>query len=86
MNTMERIKIQITSILGAVVGAIIAPMLGFAFSGYHNFGVYLDYEKGGFVVLIFIGIFLGAILGTVYARWNHKLDKEDEKEDREKKE
>ena len=69
MNTSsikEAMKKNLYGNFGLVVGAIIAPLLGFAFSGYHLLSSYVDNEKGAIFALFVVGAILGAIAGKIY--------------------
>ena len=68
-NVADSFRANASAVFGAIMGAIIAPALGFAFDGYHSLSVYLDYEKKSVVLLVAIGAFIGFFLGHLYGTY-----------------
>ena len=74
-NPADSFQAKLGAVVGIVFGAVIAPLLGFAFGGWHSLDVYLDYEKKSAVVLAAVGAAIGFFLGRIYGTYIAKNKK-----------
>ena len=77
-NPADSIQAKMSAVLGAVLGAIILPLIGFALDGYHSLADYVKSEKMSVIVLLgigaVIGMFLGRMYGTIIAKGKEEGD------------